>query len=89
LLQASQAKTVSKTSSQWKKARSGAIHKLWKKAQKRWMVVQVGWSRKQDPISKINRAKRAGGMVQVVEHLPRKLKVLSSKSRTTKKKSDS
>jgi hypothetical protein len=33
-----------------------------------------------DPIWKIIKAKRAGGVVQVTEHLPRKCKALSSKT---------
>jgi hypothetical protein len=37
----------------------------------------------QDPVSKITRTKRAGGVVQAVEHLPSKCK-LSSKPRNTK-----
>jgi hypothetical protein len=35
---------------------------------------------KQDSISKITKAKRAGDVAQVVEHLPSKGKALSSKS---------
>jgi hypothetical protein len=38
------------------------------------------------PLSKITRAKRAGGMAQAVEHLPSKCDTLSSNPRTTKKK---
>jgi hypothetical protein len=39
-----------------------------------------------DPFSKNPSQKRAGGMVQVVEHLPSKHEALSSKAVTTKKK---
>jgi hypothetical protein len=45
---------------------------LWQEASTRRIVVQAGQDRKQDPISKITRAKRAGGVDQAVEHLPRK-----------------
>jgi hypothetical protein len=41
---------------------------------------------KQDPISKITRVKRAGGVVQVVEYLPSKHKALNSYPSNTKKK---
>jgi hypothetical protein len=40
-------------------------------------VVQAGLGKKQDPISKITRAKMAGGMVQTVEYLPSKHEVLT------------
>jgi hypothetical protein len=43
-------------------------------------MIQVGPGIKQDPISKTTTAKRAGNMVQVVEHLHRKHKVLSKKN---------
>jgi hypothetical protein len=36
----------------------------------RKIMVQVGLGKKQDPISKITRSKRAESMAQVVEHLP-------------------
>jgi hypothetical protein len=39
-----------------------------------------------DTISKITKAKRTGGVAQVVEYLPRKNKVLSSNHNTAKKK---
>jgi hypothetical protein len=42
--------------------------------------------KKQDPISKITRAKRAGGVVQAVEYLPNKHKALTSNPNTVKKK---
>jgi hypothetical protein len=42
-------------------------------------MVQVSLGKKQDPISKITRAKKAGGVAQAVEHLPSKCKTLSSK----------
>jgi hypothetical protein len=38
----------------------------------------------EDPLSKINRAKRTGGVTQAVEHLPCKCKALSSHPRPTK-----
>jgi hypothetical protein len=38
----------------------------------------------QDPNSKITKAKRAGGMAQVVEHLHSKCKALSSNPSITK-----
>jgi hypothetical protein len=42
-------------------------------------------NKKQDPISKIIRAKRAGAVTQVVECLPSKCKVLNSNPNTGKK----
>jgi hypothetical protein len=36
------------------------------------ITVQADLDRKQDPISKVTRTKRAGGMAQVVEHLASK-----------------
>jgi hypothetical protein len=42
--------------------------------------------KKGDPISKITRVKRAGGLAKAVEHLLSKCKVLSSKPCTTKNK---
>jgi hypothetical protein len=42
------------------------------------MMVQTRFDKKQDPISKIIRVKRAGHMAQVVEHLPSKCEDLSS-----------
>jgi hypothetical protein len=41
-----------------------------------------GWGKLRDSISKITKAKRAGGEAQVVEHLPSKHKILSSNSST-------
>jgi hypothetical protein len=38
--------------------------------------VQGCLSKKQDPISKITQAKRAGGMAQAVQYLPSKCKAL-------------
>jgi hypothetical protein len=46
------------------------------------MLVQT---KMQDTILKITKAKRTGGMAQVVDHLPSRCKVLSSNSRMTKK----
>jgi hypothetical protein len=48
-------------------------------------VVQAAWAEKQHPIQKIMKVKRAGGSAQVVEHLPGKLKALSSNPTNTKK----
>jgi hypothetical protein len=45
---------------------------------------QLG-KKKQDPVFKTTRAKTAGGMAQVVEHLPSMCKALSSNPRTAKK----
>jgi hypothetical protein len=42
------------------------------------IVVQVGLHITLNPISKATNAKRAGGIAQVVEHLPTKHKALSS-----------
>jgi hypothetical protein len=45
-------------------------------------VVQASLGKKKDPISKASRdqkRKRAGGMVQAVQHLPCKCEALSSK----------
>jgi hypothetical protein len=54
-------------------------------------TVQVNLGKKWDPISKIARAKRVGGMAQAVEHLPSKHEAPSSNSSipspTAKKKS--
>jgi hypothetical protein len=41
-------------------------------------MVRGSLGKKQDPISKITRAKTAGGMAQVVERLPSNYKTLSS-----------
>jgi hypothetical protein len=49
-------------------------------------MVQTSLGKKRDPISKITRAKRAGGVAQVVEPLPSKCKALSSNPKTKKKK---
>jgi hypothetical protein len=56
-------------------------------------MVQNGLSKKQDPISKIIRTKRARGIAQVIEHLAHKLQALSSNPNTItlphRKKGDS
>jgi hypothetical protein len=52
----------------------------------RKIELQAGLDVKRDPISKITKAKRAGDMVQALQHLPSKCEVLSSNSSTTKKK---
>jgi hypothetical protein len=51
-------------------------------------MVQDGLSKKQDPITKITRAERAGGMTEVEDGLLLKCKALSSNpsTTTTKKK---
>jgi hypothetical protein len=47
----------------------------------------LGWSqaKSEDPISKITKVKRAGGMAQMVESLPSKCMALSSNTSTVKK----
>jgi hypothetical protein len=50
------------------------------------MVIQAQTGKKQDPISKIFKTKRAGGMVQVAECLPSKCEAVSSNPSTAKKK---
>jgi hypothetical protein len=47
---------------------------LLQEALNRRISVQPSLREKQDPISKITKAKRAGGMAQAVEHLPIKHK---------------
>jgi hypothetical protein len=47
-------------------------------------MVQADLGKKRDPISKITTADRAGGMAQVVEHLPSKCNALNSTPNTTK-----
>jgi hypothetical protein len=49
-------------------------------------VVQANLGKKQDPISKITRAKRVGGIAQVIEYLLSKQEALTSNSSTEKKK---
>jgi hypothetical protein len=49
-------------------------------------LVQVGLGKKQDPISKTTRVKRAGCVVQVVRVSAFQLKDLSSNPSTNKKK---
>jgi hypothetical protein len=49
-------------------------------------VVQAGLGKKQDPISKITRAKWARGIVQVVAYLPSKNEALSTNLSTKSKK---
>jgi hypothetical protein len=50
------------------------------------IMVQVGLSKRRDPISKITREKRAEGMAQVVRGLPSKCEALRSTAITEKKK---
>jgi hypothetical protein len=45
-----------------------------------------GWPMQKAPISKINRAMKAGGMTQSLEHQPNKCKALSSTPSTAKKR---
>jgi hypothetical protein len=52
----------------------------------RRISVQAGLGKNEDPVSKITRAKKAGCMAHIVEHLPSKCKTLSSNHSTTKKK---
>jgi hypothetical protein len=53
----------------------------------KWKIaVQPSLDKKQDPISKITRAKWAVGLAQAVEHKHSKHKALSSKSITEKNK---
>jgi hypothetical protein len=47
-------------------------------------MVQAKLSKKEDPMSKITRAKRAGGVTEEVEHLPSKQKAPSSSLSTAK-----
>jgi hypothetical protein len=49
-------------------------------------MVQGSLGKKQDPITKITRAKKAGGVAKVVEHLPPKCKALSPHPVLPKKK---
>jgi hypothetical protein len=51
-------------------------HQLWWEASNRTIKVQAGQTNSETLISKINRAKRARGIAQAVEHLPRKCKAL-------------
>jgi hypothetical protein len=52
----------------------------------RSVVVHAGPGKKQDAIPKLTKAKRAGWLGQVVEHLPSKCKILSSKLQYYQKK---
>jgi hypothetical protein len=47
----------------------------------RRMAVQAALGKKQDFVSKINKAKRAEGMAQVIDHLPSKSKALNNLNR--------
>jgi hypothetical protein len=49
-------------------------------------MVQTDLGKKQNPISKITRAKRAGGVAQVVAHLPKKYKAKFKPSTAPQKK---
>jgi hypothetical protein len=48
----------------------------------RKMTIKVCLGIKRDPLSKINKAKRAGGVAQVVEHLPHNCEALNSNPNT-------
>jgi hypothetical protein len=48
-------------------------------------MVQDALNQKGDPISKITRVKRAGGLAQVIEYLPIKCEALNSTPSTTSK----
>jgi hypothetical protein len=50
------------------------------------IVLQVRLDKKWDPISQVTRAKRFGGVDQIVECLPCKYETLSSNSTITKKR---
>jgi hypothetical protein len=54
----------------------------------RGVAVQDGLGIKQDPILKIAKANRAGGMAQVVKSLHSKCKVLTLNSNATKRKKE-
>jgi hypothetical protein len=49
-------------------------------------MIQASLGKKWDPFSKITRAKMAGGVAQVIEHLPSKCEVLSSNFSNANKK---
>jgi hypothetical protein len=49
-------------------------------------MVQASLGKNQDPVSKIIRSKKAGGLAQVVEHLPSKCAALISNPSTAKQK---
>jgi hypothetical protein len=49
-------------------------------------MIQADLSINQDLISKVAKAKKVGGVAQVVEHLPSQLKALSSTTNTIKTK---
>jgi hypothetical protein len=50
------------------------------------IMVQTSLGKKRDPHLQNNQSKRAGGVAQVVEHLPSKCKALSSNPKTKKSK---
>jgi hypothetical protein len=52
------------------------------------LAVHAGLGKKQDPSSKITRAKRAGGMTQAIEHLARKCEALSSNPSITEERKE-
>jgi hypothetical protein len=49
-------------------------------------MVHTGLGKKQNPVSKVTRAKRARGMTQEVKHLSSHCKALSSNPNTARKK---
>jgi hypothetical protein len=70
---------ICETPCQWKKAVCGSMCLsallLWG-VKSRQIAIQAGLGERQDPISKITRAKRAGGMDLAVGHIPSKQKGL-------------
>jgi hypothetical protein len=63
-----------------------AYHPSYSGSINRRIEVQAGPSKKQNPVSEITKAKRAGSVAQVVEFLPSKLKSLSSNPELQKNK---
>jgi hypothetical protein len=76
-------KKLCKTPYWWKKVGCGGMYLSYtRKGKIRGSWSRMTWEKKQD--SKATRAKRAGGMTQVVESLSHKCKALSSNPSTTK-----
>jgi hypothetical protein len=48
--------------------------------------LRLAWAKKQNPICKISRAKRAGGMAQAVEHLPSRVQIPGTSRKRGNKK---
>jgi hypothetical protein len=53
-------------------------HPSYKSSINKRIKIQATWGKKQAPISKISKAKRAGTVDQLAEHLPRKHEALSN-----------